>query len=766
MAKKPTSHGKRGSSGVEPDIPEPVKLIADDEHPDCVEGLISDAADLAAESAAYTPDPRGPLPAPLPPDPQLPRPPEPILGPIIPPPHIPSPINICGPVSGRYVRVVRHSLPLQPLPHPLTLLTVRVDVDRFFPQDRISLEARRIFPRQTAHVIAKVTSNVCTGFNRRRVTAQITYRDGSASLIPGDNLVFEARRTTGKAYGAYTLTLRAGTTTIATYALSFVSRYFDEVEFEVDRVANAQVPTTTYATQSHPNRPADLPNETVSMATVYERAGFGATMSPNTSVIPTSGAGANGTWSDAEMHNAMVTYWSRFADKPQWAMWVLFAHLHDLGRSLGGVMFDDIGPNHRQGTAIFTDSFIQDSPAGDPDAAAWRRRMVFWTAIHEMGHAFNLAHSWQKSLGSPWFPLLDEPQAGSYMNYPFRVAGGQTEFFADFRFRFSDQELLFMRHAPRRFVQMGNSNWFVNHGFEAPESLLAPKAWRLEIRPNREVNEYAFMEPVKLELKLTNETGEPRSIDLDLLADGAHVAVFVGREGGRTKPWNPFVTRCQEPQHETIAPDASIYGAHLIGASTGGWLIDEPGFYKVQAAVDVDGEVVVSNVLRLFVSPPTSDAASQLAPDYFTEDVGRVLAFQGAPELEQATNTLREVLDRLPDAAAAIHSAVAVSSPLLHDFKHLEGEGKELAIKGTAAKVSEAAKTQLDAMVKAPAAAAETLGHIDYFADMAELADALEAAGDTKGAIRVLKASISTMRKRGVIQSVVGETESRLSSID
>ena len=46
------------------------------------------------------------------------------------------------------------------------------------------------------------------------------------------------------------------------------------------------------------------------------------------------------------------------------------------------------------------------------------------------------------------------------MNYPFRVAGGQSAFFADFEYRFSDQELLFMRHAPERFVQMGAADWF------------------------------------------------------------------------------------------------------------------------------------------------------------------------------------------------------------------------------------------------------------------------------------------------------------------
>ena len=32
---------------------------------------------------------------------------------------------------------------------------------------------------------------------------------------------------------------------------------------------------------------------------------------------------------------------------------------------------------------------------------------------HEMGHAFNLAHSWQKSLGTPWIPLADEPRCAA-----------------------------------------------------------------------------------------------------------------------------------------------------------------------------------------------------------------------------------------------------------------------------------------------------------------------------------------------------------------
>ncbi len=96
------------------------------------------------------------------------------------------------------------------------------------------------------------------------------------------------------------------------------------------------------------------------------------------------------------MHDAMQTYWSRFANQAQWSTWVFFAALHERGTGLGGIMFDDIGPNHRQGTAIFTKSFISQPPAGDPASNAWVRRMQFWTACHEMGHSFNLAHVLQQ----------------------------------------------------------------------------------------------------------------------------------------------------------------------------------------------------------------------------------------------------------------------------------------------------------------------------------------------------------------------------------
>jgi len=775
------------------------RVIADDDHPDFLAGTLSEDSILEAydedhaDADADAGDDKAFLHAPGIPRPTLPRRiPFPGIPRPIPPGRIPFP-SFCSPISGKYtytpllvtprplVQEVHTPWPIRrptiprPIPGPIVpinflRITVRVDVDRFLPQNRISIEVSQTFPRRTAHVIAEVTSDSCSGHNRRTVQANIIYREGTASLIPGSTVTFKARRTTGLGYGAYSLRLSGGGITPRTYNLSFRSRYFDPVEFEVDRVANSGGIVTSYNTATHPNKQASLPNETLSLATVFQRAGFDVSMSPNTSVIPTSGAGANGTWSDSEMHNAMVTYWSRFANRPNWAMWILYAARHDSGRGLGGIMFDDIGPNHRQGTAIFTDSFIQDVPGGDPNPAAWRNRMQFWTAVHEMGHSFNLAHSWQKALGAPqapgdpWIPLANEPEARSFMNYPFNVSGGESSFFSNFRFRFSDDELIFMRHAPRRFVQMGNSNWFVNHGFEQPDEMNHTGNWGLEIRPNRKANSYRFLEPVNMELKLTNTSAQEVEIDGDMLTDGRHATVFIQREGGQTKQWRPMVTRTEDTQKERLEVSESIYGAHVISTSTDGWLIDEPGFYKVQAAIDMVDEIIVSNVLRIYVAPPASGEEAAIAPDYFTEDVGRYLAFGGAPALDGAKDVLEQMVKTCAGNPAASHAEVALTTPMLRNFKVFDVDGgrENMAIKTVNAKVGTAAKVQANTLLKKPAVVADTIGHIAYFAQLRMIAEAMEDDGDEKGAVKLMAETIAIMKERSILPSVIENAERRL----
>ena len=534
-----------------------------------------------------------------------------------------------------------------------------------------------------------------------------------------------------------------------TVVYGFNSAYFRTVNLEFDFQAG-EVADTAINTCAHPVRPASLPCETLTVPQVFQRAGCQVTTNPSSSVPAPPGT----TWSDMEMHDAMQIHWSRFANAAQWAMWVFYGSLHESGTGLGGIMFDDIGPNHRQGTALFVDSFIAQPPPAEPVATrpAWIDRMRFWTAVHEMGHAFNLAHSWQKSLGTPWIPLANEPEARSFMNYPYSVAGGQAAFFANFEYRFSNQELLFVRHAPERFVQQGNAAWFDHHGFEEANVSEAPTL-ELELRVNREEARYEFMEPVWIELKLTNTGDQPQLVDGDVL-DADSLTVILKKEGKEARQLVPFRQKCVKPATTALMPGESIYGTVLASVGINGWDVAEPGTYLIQAAAHIGDEDVVSAPFVLRIAPPASRDEEYVAGDVFTQDIGRLLVFGGSRSdvLEHGNDVLREVVERFPEKRIALHARVALASPMTVDYKLLvpTEDGSDLKIEVVAAEPDEAAKLIEPALVKESAIAAESFGHIRYRTIAERTAGRLAAAGATPAAERTIDSAIDTLSKRKV----------------
>jgi hypothetical protein len=638
---------------------------------------------------------------------------------------------------------------------------LRLDVDGRYPQMTVSGTIRHRIAVRINWIanLKRIRRNVYSG--------EIWYKDGNTTYLPHTNVTVQVVRSFFSNQRKVTATFSGGGASNRVRTYKWKSWYFHPVEFEFDRTEDATA-TTVINTCEHPNRPAGLTCENLSIQTVFRRAGFDVRTSPG-GMVPISGAGANATWSDAEMHDAMQLFWSKWDNAAQWSMWMFFARQHDMGSGLGGIMFDDIGPNHRQGTAMFSDSFISNAPAGDPNPAAWVRRMQFWTAVHEMGHAFNLAHSWQKELGTAWIPLQNDTEARSFMNYPFRVNGGQSQFFSDFDYRFINQELLFMRHAPARFVQMGNADWFDHHGFEqATKSPESP--FELEARVHRKETTYhEFMEPVSIELKLKNTSTEPVLIDKNVLSETDSMTVILKKQGKPARQWAPFAHRCFEHTKVALQPGEALYGSLRVSTGLNGWDLAEPGIYGVQVALHMDDEDLVSNPLRIQVAPPMGREEELLAQDFFSDEVGRIVALDGGEYFDKANDVLREVSAKLSDRNVALNARLALAIPRAHGYKMLNldknpmqmrADGKAIGDFKVIKPDTKMAREELTAVLQTDAAkAADTLGHIDYKERVDMLSHFLFESGDATAATQCQSDMHDLLQERGVLKSVLKQID-------
>jgi hypothetical protein len=630
---------------------------------------------------------------------------------------------------------------------------LRLDVDGRYPQMVASgVVHNGIFSR--VHWIANLVSNEPNIW-----IGDVFYKEGNKSSFPYGSVSIQVIPNSVASQRTARVTFSGGGATHRTRVFTFASPNFHTVDFEFDFVEGESV-LLDIKTDAHPNRPGTLEAEKLTVMTIFERAGFAVTTTPG-GRIPLKGAGKNKVWSYQEMHDAMQKYWSHFASKAQWAMWVFFAGLNEEdGKALGGIMFDDIGAQHRQGTAIFNKSFIADPPERDKKPKEWVRRMNFWTTCHELGHCFNLAHSWEKSAGTQdWIPLRSDAEARSFMNYPYNVSGGQSAFFSDFEFRFGNSELLFMRHAPEKFVQMGNAEWFDNHGFREANVSPEPK-FELIVRVNRPQPVFEFMEPVVLELKLTNTSSEPQMIHDKLLSTMERITMVIKKKDKPARQYAPHAQFCWQPKNKTLAPGESIYESLFASAGRNGWEISEPGYYLVQVALDMDGEDIVSEPLMIRVAPPREAYKEEfLAQDVFSEDVGRILTFDGSRFLEKGNDVLREVAAQLPKSRLAIHANVPLGKALAKGYKYLDwrDDPRKTSIKVARPDTKESTKCLSAALENNMNAAAETLGHVDFKNYVEAYEDNLREHGDRKSANDLRDEAHSTLKKRGVKASVLEE---------
>ena len=113
----------------------------------------------------------------------------------------------------------------------------------------------------------------------------IWYKEGTGSALPHTHVHVTAIRSLFAAQRRVTVRYSGGGASELVRTYRFQSVYHHPVEFEFDSSrARRRPPRSTPA--AHPNRPATLPSETLTIENVYRRAGFDVSVSSNGGSVP------------------------------------------------------------------------------------------------------------------------------------------------------------------------------------------------------------------------------------------------------------------------------------------------------------------------------------------------------------------------------------------------------------------------------------------------------------------------------------------------
>ncbi|MGW7514592.1 hypothetical protein ACWGJ2_03250 [Streptomyces sp. NPDC054796] len=555
--------------------------------------------------------------------------------------------------------------------------------------------------------------------------------------------------------GTATVTLSSddGTRT-QSFTCSYVSRFLRTIDWEVDTMATTaafgQVSTTDYP------RPPGLGKRLLTVPAAYADAGIELRQLA-AGQVPVSDAGADLKWSDAELHAAMLQHFSGYSETQQWKLWTFIATQYADVEGVLGTMFDDVGLQ-RQGMAVFHTEQVSGGRAGT--------RRELRTYVHEMGHALNLLHSWDKADATPPQPL--GPRGGygdlSWMNYDHKYQGpvnsGEDAYWAEFCYQFTPSELRHLRHGfYYRIVPGGNDFMFGAADQAAPPQLAVPLSdetgLRLELTGR---DTFAYGEPVVAEVRLSLDGSRPEAeVAPGLSPKSENLTFLITGPDGTTRPFRPMARTCGDHDARVTldANTPALYDSAYLGYGATGLTFGQPGAYLLRAVYrSPDGSRVVSPLKTLKVRYPLSADDERAGELLMGDQQGALLALLGSdsPYLQAGNDALEELLARYGDHPLALYARMAKGTNAGRHFLTFGEEGIGVRTADTPTAVQElgaVVDTTLDNSTPAG------VDNLTLNLTMRRLARAHARGGDLKQADVVLDQLVDAFRDKNVPRPVL-----------
>lgn len=525
-------------------------------------------------------------------------------------------------------------------------LELRVDVDGKRPTRRVSGDLYRVAGSTTTYFGSFIVNSPVISVSGNKVKIQGAGNFSFTTLFPIVTVTIPRVPAFAAAGPAKVSFSDAVGGQGSTYPCAFVSSSFRTVQYEQD----IQQGTTAFDKYNTSSLPSGGPSRELSVASAYAEAGIEMQIAGVSNIV-SAAPGTEGRWSDSELHASMVQQFSLWRNEPQWKVWLLVANDHER-QDLRGIMFDLQG-KQRQGCAVFYDRI-----KGDDHAS---QRAALRTYIHELGHCFNLLHSWEKSFAVP--PQPNRNDALSWMNYVQNFPGGANAYWAAFPFQFDDPELVHLRHGFRDNVIMGGNGFFMGSAeFDRQpfnDQIVDNSGLKLELRVEEGKN-FVQGEPVVVELKLSTTDLRGKRVHTRLHPNFGFVQLVIEMPSGNVLPFRPLVEQCLETETTVLDCDnLSIYASAYIGYGKGGFYFDQSGLYHLRAIYHaLDGSEVVSNVLTLRVRNPLDKTEEAIADFYSGHDQGTLFFLLGSDSkfLNSGNTALDNVIDRYSDHPLSVYA--------------------------------------------------------------------------------------------------------------
>jgi hypothetical protein len=375
-------------------------------------------------------------------------------------------------------------------------------------------------------------------------------------------------------------------------------------------------------------------DKTVTIESCLAEAGIQLTTSPTSLLTDEL------VWTKAELDAFLRTKTSGATD--QWKFHLLVASRY-VDSDVNGYMFDD----DRFGAAVFTNSIADDVRGSDGAIRNNKiQKNLIRVFVHELGHCLNLKHSFDQSNGS---------SLPTFMNYPYKYPGGESEFWKDFNYVFTNSELIHLVHESNRNLIAGGKKYRLSPDNSADFSASRITRNRkleltIRVRPKREtIPIFEFGEPVFVEFKLRQRSKNGRVTLKDRLSPEDHgLRISITNPKGESKWYRSIGKALSENYRYRLTPNKpTLHEMVYLGYDEDGFNFLEPGRYRIDASYEHLHEEIRAEPLFIWVRFPSRELENLVVPT-FDDECGRFFAIGGGPHLRKAHKLFRELARRNP----------------------------------------------------------------------------------------------------------------------